>query len=57
MQLQERVSHKITIRFRSGITAKMRIKFGTRMFNIRSVINIEERSRWIEIMADEGVPT
>ena len=57
MQLQDRVSHKITIRFRSGVTAKMRIKFGTRIFNIRAVINLEERSRWLEILAVEGVAT
>lgn len=55
MQLEAPVSHKITARWRSGITAKHRLKFGSRLFNIRSVINMDERSRWMEIMADEGV--
>ena len=57
MQIEDSVSHKITIRWRSGVTAKMRIKFGTRIFNIRAAINLEERSRFIEIIADEGVAT
>jgi SPP1 family predicted phage head-tail adaptor len=55
MQLEDSISHKITIRFRSGLTAKMRIVFGTRLFNIRAIIDPEERNRWLEIFADEGV--
>lgn len=54
-QLESPVTHKITLRYRAGIKAQHRILFGTRVFNIRSVINIEERNRWLEIMADEGV--
>ena len=57
MQIEDSVSHKITIRWRSGVTGKMRVKFGTRIFNIRAAINVEERSRWLEILADEGVVT
>ena len=57
MQLQDSVTHKVTIRYRAGIIAKMRIKFGTRFFNIRRVINIEERNRFLEILAEEGVAT
>ena len=57
MQLQDSVSHKITLRWRSGITPKMRVKFGTRILNIRAAINVGERNRWLEILADEGVAT
>ena len=57
MQLEDSVTHKFTLRFRTGITAKHRIRFGTRLFNIRSVIDVDERSRWLEIMADEGLAT
>ncbi len=53
--LKARVSHKIVARYRAGITADMRVKFGARYFNIRFVRNVEERNRWIEIYADEGV--
>lgn len=57
MQIQDTTTHKITLRYRSGILPRHRIKFGTRLFNIHSVINVEERNRWIEIMAEEGGPT
>ncbi len=55
MQMEDSVSHKITCRYKAGITAKMRVKFRDRFFNIRAVINIEEANRFLEIMADENV--
>ena len=57
MQLEARVSHRITIRYRTGITTAMRVLFGTRLFNIRAVLNLDERNRWLDIMAEEGVAT
>ncbi len=57
MQLQDSVTHKVTMRYKAGVIAKMRIKFGTRIFNIRRVINVEERNRFYEILAEEGVAT
>ena len=56
-QLSARVTHRIVIRRRTDVTptAKMRVLFGTRVFNIHSVINRDERNRWIELMAEEGV--
>jgi len=45
----------ITIRYLDGVTPAMRISFGTRIFNIRSVINLEERGEVMEILAEEGV--
>ncbi len=57
MQLEAPVSHKITMRYRNDVTAKNRLLFGTRLFNIRAAINVGERSKWLEIMADEGVAT
>lgn len=55
MQLESPVTHKIVMRYVSGITADMRVELGSRYFNIRAVINVEERNRWLEIMAEEGV--
>ena len=40
---------------RLRITTAMRIVFGTRLFNIRSVVNAEEASVILEITAEEGV--
>ena len=49
------VTHKIRLRYHTGIDPKMRIKFGTRYFDIQSVINFEERNRELLLMAKEAV--
>lgn len=56
-QLEAAVTHKITIRHRSDVTTKQRLKFGTRLFNVRAVINPDERDRWLELLCEEGVAT
>tara|TARA_R110002153_G_scaffold58290_3_gene159911 strand:+ start:2492 stop:2842 length:351 start_codon:yes stop_codon:yes gene_type:complete len=64
-QLQEPITHKIRIRFRRDISFKNRIQYKftnegisvTRVFNIKRVINVENRDRYIEIMCVEGVAT
>ena len=56
-KLQDNVTHEIMIRHNSSVTAKDRIKFGSRFFNIRSVMNVDERSRYMKILAEEGVAT
>lgn len=53
-QLKTNVTHKMYLRFAKTITTKMRIKFDDREFQIRAAINMEERSRWLEISAMEG---
>lgn len=56
-QLEASVTHKITLRYRSDIRASHRVVFKGRAFNIRAVINVDERSRWLELMCEEGVAT
>ncbi len=56
-QLETPVTHRVTIRHRDGVTAKMRIKFGTRILNIRAVVNPSERNRTLELLCEEGVGT
>ncbi len=46
---------RITTRYISGITSKMRILYGSRVLNIRSISNLEEKNEWLEIIAEEGV--
>ncbi len=57
MQLESRVSHRITIRYRPGVTAGMRLVLGTRHFNIRTVMDVEERRRRLQLLCEEGVAT
>lgn len=54
-QTNAEVSTKITMRYRSGITPKMRIVFGTRIFEIISVLNFEERGVELNLMCKESV--
>ncbi len=56
-QLENPVTHRVTIRYRAGVTAKMRLEFGARVFNIRGVINAGERDRTLELLCEEGVAT
>ena len=54
MQNSMEISHRIRIRYRSGILSSYRILFGTRYFNIVSIINMNEDGRWIEMMCKEA---
>lgn len=44
---------KITIRYQSGVASTHRAAMGARIFNFESVVDLEERSRWLEIQATE----
>jgi SPP1 family predicted phage head-tail adaptor len=56
-QLNARATHKIRLRYRSGVTSAMRLVFGERVFNIRSVHNIDEKNDMLELLVEEGVAT
>lgn len=47
------ISHKIRIRYKSGILPKMRVKFGSRYFDITNIINWQERNIFLDIMCKE----
>ena len=55
LKLELQVTHKIRIRYRSGITAKNRILFGSRTFNIVSLINNDERNITLDMLATEDI--
>jgi SPP1 family predicted phage head-tail adaptor len=55
LQLQGTVTHRVTMRYRSGVTPKQRIRFGARFFDIRLVTDPEERREQLEILAEEVV--
>lgn len=47
-QMQSEVTHKIRFRYIPGLTPAWRVKWGTRIFDIKSAINPEEKnSEWI----------
>tara|TARA_R100001443_G_scaffold487_3_gene2000 strand:+ start:14826 stop:15179 length:354 start_codon:yes stop_codon:yes gene_type:complete len=57
MQIENPVTHEIFIRYRDDVTISntSKIVFGTREFNIKSILNMEERDRFYKIEAEEHV--
>lgn len=49
------VTHKINMRYMTGLTPDMRIKFGDRYFNIISIINFQERNIMLQLLCREVV--
>lgn len=54
-QVQADITHRVRFRYVSGVTAKMRVVYGSRIFNILSVANPEERNREIVLQCRELV--
>jgi len=54
-KIELQVTHKIRIRYRSGITSKDRIIFGSRIFKIVSLINFEERNKTLDMLCIEDI--
>lgn len=57
MQLQATITHRIYIRFRADLTTADRILLRGQPLQIRSILNIEMRSQWLELSCDQGVAT
>lgn len=53
--LEGHVTHRVIIRYRSDITSDMRMVYGARVFNVRAVINQDERNCWTTLLVEEGV--
>jgi len=53
--VQEKVTHELTIRFMDNISTNSRISFGTRLFDVKGIINIDERDRFLKLLCEEGV--
>ncbi len=49
------VDTRIRIRYSAGILPKMRVLFGSKLYDIKSVINVEERNFHMELMCEELV--
>ena len=53
-QIVPEVDNKITIRYKTGIAPTMRIVWGSRTYEIRSVTNPDERNIMLEFLAVEN---
>lgn len=54
-QIQSDLTHDVTTRYRTGIKPKMRIKYGSRYFEIHAVIDPEEAHQWMYLKCREVV--
>ncbi len=53
--IEATLSHKITLRFRPGITPYMRLRLDTRIFNILALRNEDEKGRWLICLCEEVI--
>lgn len=53
---QSELTTRIRIRYRPEITPAMRVLYGTRVFNIQSVIDPEERHIELQLLCKEVIP-
>lgn len=49
------VDYEILLRYVSGVTPKMRVYYGARVFEIRAVMNTDERNRELKLLCAERV--
>lgn len=52
-QIKSEVTHKVRIRYRTGLNEAMRVLHRDRVFSIESIIDIEERQEFLEIRCIE----
>ena len=52
-RLAGRVTHEVSLRYRAGVQPAMRFRQGGRLFHIVSVINVDERNRWLTCLCEE----
>lgn len=49
------ISHRIRIRYRSGVLPYWRVMLGTRYLNIVSIINIDEKNEFLDLVCKEDI--
>ena len=53
---EEDISHLIRIRWRDGMSAKLRLRLGPRIFQIRAAFDPDERRRYLHCLCREIKP-
>ncbi|MDH4319948.1 MAG: phage head closure protein [Desulfobulbaceae bacterium] len=47
------VSHEVAMRYRAGVGPANRLLFGSRVLNIKAVLNLDERNRELLLLCEE----
>jgi len=53
--VDEKGLYAFTMRYTTGITTQHRISYNSKLFSITSVIDLDERNKYLVIKASEGV--
>jgi SPP1 family predicted phage head-tail adaptor len=53
--LHSETTHEVLMRYHAGITAKMRVMYGEKIFNVQNVIDEDERHRHLTLLCSEGL--
>ncbi len=53
LQMQTPKNYEIGMRYRAGVTTKNRFLYGDRIFDIKEVINTDEKNMFLQILAIE----
>lgn len=54
--LAARATHKILMRYRDDVLPEMRIVVGSRRLDIRAVLDLDGRRRWLQCLCEEQLP-
>lgn len=54
-QTEEKITHQITIRYRTNLTPRMRLRYGNRLFEIKNILDPLEEHRELDILCEEIV--
>lgn len=53
--LRGKVTHKVRMRYRSGVRPSMRLLYGSRIFTIQAALNDKEEGRYLMLLCEESV--
>lgn len=57
MQMRDTQLYDVIIRYRTDVLPKNRITWNNRIFNIRAVMNKDERDKYLTLVCEDGVGT
>lgn len=52
-QVHEQIDYEIRIRFRESVDSSHRILFGSRIFEVQAVLNVDERNKELKLLCTE----
>jgi len=52
---QETITHEITMRYKSQLTSADRIVYGSRIFNIKQILNPDYRNEMLTMLVEEKI--